>query len=74
MAAIALVDEGTRGLQAGDGRDARHGFLERVAVVRVAVQGADIGHKLAAGSARVGGGHCDLAAELIRLVRLTFVE
>jgi hypothetical protein len=40
-----MVDEGARGLEAGDDRDARQCILERVAVVRVAIQGADIGHK-----------------------------
>jgi hypothetical protein len=45
-----------------------------MAIVRVAVQSADIGHKLAARSARVGGGHRELAAELIRLVRFAFAD
>ena len=42
MAAVAVVDEGALGLQAGDGLDGRDRSLERVAVIRIAVQGAQI--------------------------------
>jgi hypothetical protein len=43
-----------------DGHDAGQGVPERVAIVRVAVQGADLGHKLAVRSERLGGGDYDL--------------
>jgi hypothetical protein len=61
VAAIAPVNECALGLtQANDGHDAGQGVPERVAVVRVAVQGADLGHKLAVRSERLGGGDYDL--------------